>query len=169
MKISKITNVDTGTRETNSLAMHLDKLFGESRFNVVVEIGSDSISLKKIRLKTSKLYCGNHPNACEIGGERSRRGLYLEGADWVEFNDCLNNLLDRLRLSANISSSVCIIRKYTKRRTVYDSFRVYRNYQWYRDEPDDCWVNNIGGSPMISEFPEGTPGIYEALRYSEVG
>ena len=101
----------------------------------------------------------------------SKKAKFLEGADWVEFNDMLNNICDKLGISANISSSVCIVRKGNLRRTIYGSYRLrpHGNYQWNYNEKDEAWLDNLYGGAMISDFPEGTPGIYEAIDYNEIG
>jgi len=139
-----------------------------SRFNFSVEFaGKTVIKLRNIRLKEKKRYCGNHPNACDIEG--GRMGTYLEGLDWVDFNDTLNDVLDSLSVSAYVRSAVCIIRKGTRRRTVYGSFLVRHLwrpvYQWNKDEDDECYENWCGGSAPISEYPFGTPGEYTRISW----
>ncbi len=153
------------------VANQLYRVLGKSRFRAMLELLPSGFSISDVRLRASKPYCGNHPNACELGGnERSPRALYLEGADWVEFDDLLNNFFDRRRLSARISSANCIVRKHELRRTYYGSYSLgFGNRIWNRDECDAHYIDNRGGKHMISGFPDGTPGIYGKIRYKQVG
>lgn len=175
MKITKVKNAEIG----DVMAAVLREFFG-SRFTMEVftpKLGEVSIS--KVRLEKSKEYCGNHMKACELADKNHRHSRYLEGADWVEFNDRVNDAMDRMGVDAKIasakSSQGCIIRKGEKRRIRYDSnTRVGfspQNYAWIvdYDAPEDHWKMCIGEEAPRSIFPKGTPGIYEALQYSVVG
>lgn len=136
-----------------------------SRFNMTVRFSpkyKESIDLQRIRLKESKVYCGSHPFACDING--GCKSNFLEGADWVEFNDLINDVLDSLHVEANVQSTVCIIRKGMKRRIRYwgrltNSF--INEYTWDLDEHDTYFENYCGMIAPNSEYPEGTPGLYE--------
>ena len=133
-----------------------------SRFTgEVYHIGKTVLKIKNIRLRESRKYCGNHPNACEIGGGPSRKAKYLEGADWVDFNDMINDILDALAVDANVGTAVCKIRKNKSRRTYYGSYSHGFNWQWNMDEDDDCYENFIHRPSPNSEYPFGTPGVYE--------
>jgi len=153
------------------LTDRLNFVLAKSRFTARFEILPRGFKIINVRLNQHKAYCGNHPNACELGDNgQSRLGRYLEGADWVEFNDLLNNFFDRRSLSAYISSAVCIARKNELRRTHYGSYGLPgRNKIWNYDESDMHYTDNRRGKYMISTFPDGTPGIYGALKYSQVG
>lgn len=146
----------------------LAKVIDDSRFKCNIEhVTVQRIKLKMIRLKSSKEYCGNHPDSCEIETGPSRKGNFLEGRDWVEFNDMLNDLCDDLGVEANIASSVCKVRKGSLRRIYYGSHlpnQFTRQTAWNKDEPDHCWDNYIGQAHPNSSFPEGTPGIYKGER-----
>src|ERR1051326_7423563 len=163
---------------TNIKGVHPDVLQGaiwtaihqKSRFTVrELYVGADyygnanSVVINGVRVFKPKLYCGNHPNACEGPEQKHVKRSYLEGADWVEFNDLLNNVLDELGASATIRSTTCVIRKGALRRTRYWSFKRYplANHEWEKDEPDAAyWIDNRGQGPMTSTFPQGTPGIH---------
>lgn len=85
-----------------------------SRFVTSLEIvNSYTLKFRMVRLKVRKPYCGNHPAHCETRGivRKPRKLNFLEGADWVAFNDLLNDVLDSLAISATVKSSACLIRK----------------------------------------------------------
>lgn len=128
----------------------------------------DIVRVRDIRLKDKKKWCGSHPFACDIGGPRSSN--LLEGADWVEFNDSLNDILDQLGVSANVESIVCILRKDTRRRVHYDGHWqthaengiafVEPQPEWNKDEDDCHYIEYVGHEAPASWYPEGTPGLY---------
>lgn len=146
------------------VAKSIDHRFnlGDSRFTVEVEeVGKTRIKIRNVRLRESKRYCGNHPYACDI--ETGRKGKYLEGSDWVEFNDLLNDVLDGLHVGAWVRSSVCEIRRGTERRISYDGYLAnsFNNeFQWYKQGEDWEYEDHCGSVAPNSEFPLGTPGIY---------
>lgn len=65
--------------------------------------------LKLIRLRQPKDYCGQHAFSCAVANpgrrQKHRHYSYLEGADWVAFNDMINDVLDDLNLSAEVWSN----------------------------------------------------------------
>lgn len=132
------------------------------------------INIYKVRLRTAKEFCGNHPAACEIGNPTHRKGAHLEGADWVQFNDELNNILDRMNVSARVESALVIVRKGALRRTNYRHRypRPGANAEWIRDsEHEFDWEDCKGikkGHP-VSSFNEDTPGVYRRANHSKVG
>lgn len=163
----------TGDVSGNLLKALHDDINFNSRFTAEVErvprkITNDAIRIRNIRLKDSKIYCGNHPAACELGGSH-RKGRTLEGADWVEFNDLINNICDRLWIRANVSTAVCVIRKGYERRIKYGMFRDGNFWQWKKDEPDASYEDCCSRQAPYSEFPEGTPGIYSPTGYEVIG
>jgi len=142
-----------------------------SRFTCDVEpIGYNSrFKVRNVRLRESKIYCGSHPYACDIAG--GRRGKYLEGADWVDFNDQLNDVLDDLEVSAWVRSSVCEIRFDRRRRVAYDGYLAnpYRNeYQWDKKGEVNDYEDWCGKIAPDSLYPEGTPGEYTRERLMPV-
>lgn len=149
-----------------------DSLFiaiGDSRFKAIISCETTRvIKILNVRLKAAKPYCGAHPNACEIGGV-DKKTRFLEGADWVEFNDLLNDALDKLSVDAKIASSVCVVRKGRCRRVEYSSTYVGRTYQWNKDEGDYAYVDSCCKTATPSKFPNGTPGIYTKTGYNMVG
>lgn len=154
--------------------------FDKSRFNVSVDIRYPSrrrteIHVTNVRLKERKDWCGSHPESCDIQGfkdqrtgeyikEKPRKSKLLEGGDWVDFNDTLNDVLDSMSISADVSSAVCIVRKGRERRICYDSFQranAYRvEYEWEKEGHSDDYEDWCGKQAPMSTYPEGTPGNY---------
>lgn len=142
-----------------------------SRFTAeVINPSPRTIKILKVRVKAGKAYCGNHPYGCEIGGV-DKKARFLEGADWVEFDDLLNDVLDSLNVDAKVSSSACILRKGRLRRTNYDGNFLWfgKNAVWDKNAPDYDYKDYCGRVAPPSSFPEGTPGIYSKINYSVVG
>jgi hypothetical protein len=81
--------------------------------------------LSRIRLRTPKLYCGQHPGECD-GRGRKMRATYLEWDDWVELNTLINLALDALAIDADVWSKphdvagIFWIRKGLKARKRYE-------------------------------------------------
>lgn len=133
-----------------------------SRFTYVIDIPKKRhIRLIGVRLRSRKEYCGNHPGACNLPDRKHRITPYLEGADWVEFNDLLNQALDDLEMSCRIWSIACVIRIGRRRRTVYDQQRGFgANDDWARYADTSEYVDYCGRDAPPSWFPPDTPGIY---------
>jgi len=155
----------------------LDNLRLSGRFSFFIVPGKGAqLKLATVRLKASKAYCGNHAKACEgVGGKHVKR-VFLEGADWIEFHDAVNDILDNRGVAANVFNSAVITRKDTRRRVRYEanSFRGTRgapNFEWVwdKDAPADHFQDCTRAVSRPSWFPHGTPGIYTALNYNEVG
>jgi hypothetical protein len=60
-------------------------------------------TLKSIRLRKMKPYCGNHPGECFTTGPRPN-STNLEWDDWVAFNGLVNDTLDGLKIVADVWS-----------------------------------------------------------------
>jgi hypothetical protein len=151
--------------DVQDIAMAVRQALSISRFMANVEELPNKVKISNVRLKKSKHYCGNHPLSCPVrpGGPRPHKHMkYLEGADWVAFNDMINDILDSAGVSANVASSHVIIRKGAKRCIEYISRRIgmYDN-EWVKDS--GCFENRIGKKSGRSEYPPGTPGIAEYL------
>ncbi len=116
-----------------------------------------------IRLQEKKDYCGNHPNSCEFNvfGGRGRKAVFLEGLDWVDFNDRINDACDALHVEAKIETGVCVLRKGFERRINYGSHIQGNFYQWDRVGYDEDYENWCGEEAPESTYPYGTPGTYE--------
>ena len=143
-------------KQLNKLKTAFQKVIKRSRFTATVLIYGNKLKFETIRLKQAKPYCGAHAGPCQFTGiaEKHKSLKYLEGADWVAFNDMLNDVADNLYLEADIKSSVCIIRKGKLRRTQYNSFG---HGDFMKDE--DNYTNRCGLKPISSTYPNGTPGI----------
>lgn len=144
----------------DQIQVHINR----SRFkaNVTYRLSSRAawINIDTVRLRTSKPYCGNHPDACEIGGS-DRKAAYLEGADWVAFNDLLNDVLDDFKADAQVGNSVVHIRDGLRRRVRYTSETYGRT--WRKRGADEDYRDCTGRVANPSEYPEGTPGEYSRV------
>lgn len=59
------------------------------------------IVIKGVRLTSAKPYCGQHPGECLINpftgrAPEKRNGSWLEWDDWIQFNNLVNDFLDKL-------------------------------------------------------------------------
>jgi hypothetical protein len=160
---------------SNDIAWAIQGRIANSRFTAEVETMRRAVKILKVRLRKKKLYCGNHPKACEApGGGKHKRLDYLEGADWVEFNDLINDVLDKLNVECSVATSQCILRKGRRRRVEYEANEQFPNgtWKWDMDGPDFHYVDNCGNTEVdkvLSKFPFGTPGIDERREYFCVG
>lgn len=192
MKIEHIGGCDPHT-----LCADLANLSVASRFRFVPKMAkryasyNPIIEIKGVRLKTRKEYCGSHPGACELAFSVHRVLSCLEGADWVEFNDMLNNHMDEHNISCVIWSAPkerqlsqtkerMRIRIGMHRRASYDmrpNERGLGNATWeLNGQVNDFMLGSVVnrpdrrlGSDAWSYFPEGTPGIHAPLKYACVG
>jgi hypothetical protein len=145
-----------------TIECYLQRNIGKSRFTAETRLQRNKITIHNVRLREAKHYCGNHPYPCPVSpfGERPhRKGKWLEGADWVAFNDLVNDVLDDLGVSADVASSVVRLRKGRERCVRYEGYsRGFGGaYEWVKDS--GCFADMIGKPHEVSEYPEGTPGI----------
>lgn len=142
--------------------------FENSRFCIggISDKGA-GLKIEKIRLREKKPYCGSHPMSCELRPQfgRPARHNFLEGADWVEANDMINDVLDNLNASANVRTSVVKIRKGSNRRIHYGAYLHSQStmgqiWEWRLDEDDEHYQDFRGLNAPNSWYPEGTPGEY---------
>lgn len=157
MKIKLLNEYQSGMLD------ELKSYFDNSRFKIETEIfKQNEITISKVRLKESKPYCGNHPGSCQNPHDKKRKGVYLEGKDWIEFNDLLNDFMDKFRIAADISSTSCIIRKDMRRRIKYgmvDISRVgFSHFDWDKKGTESDYKYCVGLKPPKTKFPKGTPG-----------
>lgn len=142
-----------------------------SRFRAKVGIETHSrwgqvVKISFVRRRKKGHYCGQHPGPCQgIGGQR-HSGSCLQGADWVAFNDGLNDALDALSLAADVwsfnreaSSGRFFIRKGASRRVTYCS---HERKSWGRTfhvwDMDGDFEDYTGMAAPRSVFPPDTPG-----------
>lgn len=116
------------------------------------------VAVRNVRLRQSKPYCGNHAGPCKINplfDSPHRKMKCLEGADWVAFNDMVNDVLDSMGVNAvRVASSVCIIRRGLERCIEY---LEGKNGDFLKE---GVYANCIGQS-VKAAYPNGTPGIDE--------
>lgn len=160
----------------------IEEHFQASRFNLVLAelvYTPRTVSIElKVQLQERKHFCGNHPGACALSGhdKAHRRTRFMEGADWVDFNDSVNDLLDRFHVDCEVFSKPreltrrLIIRKGKMRRLCYgmEAIQGTRFNIWVHDE-DGVYADYCGKEAPRSEFPSNTPGHYPALDYAVVG
>lgn len=139
------------------------------------KLGGWAVRLQMVRLRVPKDYCGQHPGPCPVrfgGSPPHRHTRFLEGADWVAFDDMVNDALDRARVAAEVWSkgqeflSRFFIRHGESRRVEYPA--DYRDFHgryfmiWdHEDLPgyfDDGHFGVRGDAPR-SAYPIGTPGV----------
>ncbi len=156
--------IGTGV-STEKIGAELEKILTKSRFTALVEISGDKVKIRNVRLKQNKDYCGNHPFTCPIrpwGNEKHKKLNYLEGADWVGFNDMVNDVLDKLNVSADVASSLVKIRKGEIRAVEYWGHALNPfNNEWNKEGEE--FQNLLGKKAPRSKYPEGTPGIAEYI------
>jgi hypothetical protein len=130
-----------------------------SRFNFIMteftKAGKFYVRFDTIRLKKSKHYCGNHAGPCQINPAFEKphiKGKWLEGADWVAFNDMINDTLDFLQFDADVSSSTCKIR-----------IGLMRCIEYIGEDGADFQRNGVYRNclnvKVKTKYPNGTPGI----------
>lgn len=146
------------------LAGEIRNALNQSRFTAEVRVKPNRIEIGGydggVRLREKKGYCGNHPNACVL--QRKHKTMnYLEGADWVGFNDMLNDVLDNLKISADVASTHVIIRKGPARCIEYTSHPLggFGHFDWDKDSGQ--FRDRRGRKSKPSKYPYGTPGIPE--------
>lgn len=161
----KVWKITSG-QDVQDLATLFRRKFAKTRFSVSVETPSRGcIAFRKIRLTYKKDYCGNHPLPCPVRPGKHRKHPTtdrLEGADWVGFNDFINDILDKQQCLCNAGSSLVNIRKAGLRCTLYDSYALGNGIdnEWRKDS--GCFEDWNGKKAPRSEYPAGTPGFAKA-------
>lgn len=159
--------------EKSRFTAHVSELYNHPRHRYVIEV-------RNVRLRERKEYCGQHPCACPVLPflKRHQTGRWLEGADWIGFNDMLNDVLDRCAVSADVwsynreaGSGKYFIRRDEKRRTRYMEAVIegidILAFRWdITFDPLD-FEDYCGRKAPRSDFPYGTPGLAEWRRGRE--
>ena len=140
------------------------------------ELGGGRFKGGDIRIPAVRLFCRKHyhgngpsqgPPMQRCGWTRKRAAVkvsFLEGGDWVHFNDLLNDFLDHHNVSADVRSKAAIIRKGRRRRVVYSRDR-HNTDQWMRTGRPEHYVNCVGHFLVpFSTYPDSTPGLYRPLQ-----
>jgi hypothetical protein len=161
-----VIKIRKSKHDTQDIASAIRRALAVSRFVADVRTAKNKISVHGVRLLEKKHYCGNHPLPCPVRPfpKRHVKSDCLEGADWVAFNDMLNDVLDSLEVDADAGSSLVTIRKGEERCTYYDAQRLPNGIdnEWRRNSGQ--FENRIGQKSERSGYPEGTPGIPEWTR-----
>lgn len=178
MKIRKIKGA-----ELNYICSAIELAIASSLFTARVQqknfgVHCWGVHIVDVRLSERKSYCGNHAKACERTFVKHKTNRYLEGADWVEFNDLINDVLDRLNVEAIFESNggarQMLLRRGACRRTYYGADRfagIPGNGEWVWNsiEDEEHYIDCRGKPSPHSKFPDGTPGIYAPTGYYEEG
>lgn len=165
-------------RDRSRFLVRFEKLSPQSRFIV----GTRSVApnfklyLGSIRLWRKKDYCGQHPGPClpsPLGERPHKRGSWLEGSDWVGFNDLLNDICDKLNLTVDIwshnreaHSGKYWIRQGARRRTGYLHEWTWGVRHWAKEQDSD-FEDCRGQVSLVSNVSDGTPGIPHWRRSME--
>lgn len=135
-----------------------------SRFTADITTTPRRVEMRNIRLKAKKDYCGNHPLPCPVRPGQAHKPhkhhKFLEGADWVAFNDMVNDVLDAHNITANVGSSLVTTRMGDERCVCYDSQPLGNGIdnEWRKNS--GCFENHMGETDVArSDYPPGTPGI----------
>lgn len=124
-----------------------------------------SISLPQFRMKQRREYCGHHLGPCP-GFRREPKRDFLEGMEWLEVDDRINDVLDLLNLSANCYGVEGYIRKDFRRRIRYFSPSGYGFGFMSRHGSVFDYENWCGKIAPASEIQDGTPGTYARPDYA---
>ena len=170
------------------IAQLLADAIERSRFTAQIEAANYSpkhkfakggiIEIKGVRKRQRSDYCGNHPGECVINPfvERPhKKHTFLEGSDWVEFNDIVNDLLDALTVAADVYSEPLetkgrlYIRLGRERAVHYnhvDFFGAYglQGRAWAGGKGAHRHEDWCGRRAPWATFIDGTPGDYDRDR-----
>jgi len=132
------------TRDAGNLVTRLlGRMERDGRFRCDVGIMHSwkgcQITLRKVRLRKAKPYCGQHPGPCDAGGPKGN-STHLEWDDWIAFNNLVNDELDADYTIADVWSTPfdvkgrMWIRKGDRRRVLWD----------YEERPGGLRIWNVG-------------------------
>lgn len=162
-----IKNIKSGQTPENIATAIRHALTVGARFTADITTHRNKVEIREVRLTYKKDYCGNHPFACPIRPGQPHRPHkklpYLEGADWVAFNDTLNDVLDSLSCVCDAGSSLLVIRKAGARAVKYGGQKTANGIdaEWTNTQSE--FKNCIGANREIhAAYPQGTPGFATA-------
>lgn len=143
-----VTGIAGATQATTLQVLY--QAISASRFTATItEAKGANLKIQNVRLKEAR---------------DKKRPNHLEGVDWVEFNDTLNNALDRAGIHANIESITVIVRRGAYRRDNYEKLVG----EWDKAGNISDYKNNVGGNNLVSTFPKGAKGAYVAIGYYNI-
>lgn len=135
-----------------------------------------SLRIVGVRLKRKKFYCGQHAGPCQARIRTTHPlASYLEGADFVGFNDMLNDLCDKYQIEANIwstreSHGRLYLRRGRDRCNYYECDHITGQH-WHANERSSTsfYADHFGDPNPAprSEYTDGTPGIPAWLKTDE--
>jgi hypothetical protein len=178
--------------DLETIAWYLRQAVEASRFTARVSVAAFrswerqiwAVRIEVVRLRNRKLYCGQHPGPCVVnpflGIKKHPNSARLEGADWVGWNDGINDVLDRLNLDANawsanreaakpgrkgnlVGVSRYFIRKGRCRRILYDAEfhtnSVGNTFAHWTEGHDCDYEDYCGQMAPRARYEDGTPGL----------
>lgn len=144
----------------NGLTVRYKGRRGRERCEVVVGDNGGFGYFGGIRLREAKDNCGNHPGPCVLTGKKHKVNKYLEGRDWVAFNDTVNDVLDACRFDGWAGTSVVTIRQGPSRRVHYGAtYTRYPHTDWDKDGTAADYEDCRGRKAPRSRCPADTPGL----------
>ena len=134
-------------------AIRVDKRFMFEPMNL-----GDRIEIRKVRLLKAKPYCGQHAGPCQTrfgGNPPLRNSRYLEAEDWIAFHDVINDVLDKLKLRADVWS----LPQDNKGKFWIRRVELGRRVRW--DYADDGTRRKYGQEHNV--FNTGTPDQFQEV------
>lgn len=106
--------------------------------------------INEVRLKNKRPYFGFGAMAGsgKGAGPKIKQATYLQGVDWIEFNDLLNDLCDKENVSSRIWTGTCLIRDGMKRRIRYS---ISPQGSWHFMEPYE--LDGVPSMVDVSKSP----------------
>lgn len=102
----------------------------DGRFRCDLANCGGHIEVTRVRLTKAKEYCGQHAGPCQVNRfvQRKRKVMtYLEFDDWIAFHGVVNDVLDKLKVEADVFTrpletrgKMFVRRVRLGRRVVYD-------------------------------------------------
>ena len=141
----------------------------DNAFRASVSLGTRGGDLTYVRRTRYHEYCGSHPMACEIRGrfgQRRQRAMLLEGGDWIQFNDLVNDIFDRYMIDADVglwTGRGINIRLNTSRRINYRAYLASDfgglQYEWSELGLPSDYEDWTGRQAPRATGPGGTPNL----------
>jgi hypothetical protein len=138
---------------------HITERLSTTPFTARLEVDSRGrdIIVKPVRLRASKLYCGQHPGECLVGAKRKSK--CLDWDDWAAFHGLINDALDDLKIEAEAWTTP--MEPIDKGRKMWVRRDNKRRERWdWHDDPNDRYggifrnVNRIWNHGSPDQFSQ---------------
>ena len=117
--------------------------------------------IDRVRLAKAKPYCGNHPGPC-AAGTRKKRLTILEWDDWVAFHIIVNDVLDRLEVTADVWTNPSETLSTGKKLWIRKDNRRRVRFDW-----SEQWRGGLNFPLRV--WNAGTPDQFESPRECAAG